>query len=468
MADGAPMFGEIKITAWVEIEQQVLGTLLCDPSRLAMVAGRGGKALFHDPVHAELYAHMAQRDRDDHLVSPVLMANIPAVVEMLADLGGAGYLARLAAVAITNAFPAYLDALAENREKRTLAQALEAARSDLETGMLSAADVAAKLEAASLAVTSTRSSVKPVSFMAASTRAMEEVNDAWEGREAPSVPTHIPELDRFMGNMGQGDLVLLGGRPSMGKTGIALSIATRAAKAGHPVVFVSLEMTPQAIALRALAEEAAGRSNAVAYAQARRGDMTSDQYANLVDAWRCIEDMPLFFLPRAYAEPAALYMGAKQALARMRTGKTPLIVVDYLQLMKVPGASRFEQITAISIGLKDAAMRLECPVLALSQLSRQVESREDKRPQLSDLRESGQLEQDADAILFAYRDEYYLAREEPDLHDLDAHADWRATMEKARNRLEIIVAKQRQGEVGTARVRFNPALNLIWSDGDRL
>lgn len=464
MADGS----DLPIRAWAEMEQQVLGTLLLDEHRIAMVAGRGGKTLFRDPVHAELYSVMAQRERDGLLVSPVALANIPAVVEMLADFGGPAYLARMAGVAIGSAFPAYLDALVENREKRALAQALEAARVDLEAGTFSAADVAAKLEAATMAVASSRSSVKPVSFMSAMTDALVEVNDAWEGREAPSVPTSIPELDRIMGRMSKGDLVLLGGRPSMGKTAIGLSMATRAAKAGHPVIFVSLEMTPPAIALRALAEEAAGRENAVPYAQARRGDMTPEQYDNLVRAARDMQGIPMHFLPRAYAEPAALYMGAKQALARMQTGKTPLIVVDYLQLMKVPGASRFEQITAISIGLKDAAMRLECPVLALSQLSRAVEQREDRRPQLSDLRESGQLEQDADAILFAYRDEYYISREEPDPMDVDAHLEWQAAMDSARNRLEIIVAKQRQGEVGTARVRFNPALNLIWSDGDRL
>lgn len=456
---------DLEPRAWAEMEQQVLGTLLLEPARIPLVAGRGGKTLFRDPVHAELYALMATREREGMIVSPVALAAIPDVAAMLADFGGVAYLARMAGASLSSAFGAYVDGLVENREKRDLAAAVDAARADLSAGHLTAADVAARLEAAALGVTSTRSGVRPVSFLSAATKAMESINDAWEGREAPSVPSRIPALDRFMGPMRAGDLVLLGGRPSMGKTAIALSIATRAAKAGHPVVFVSLEMTPDAIAARALAEEAAGRANAVAYSDAMMGRMTPEQYRNLVTAFRDMGQVPLAFLPRSYAEPAALFMGAKQVLARMDTDKMPLIVVDYLQLMKVPGASRFEQITAISIGLKDAAMRLGCPVLALSQLSRQVEQREDKRPQLSDLRESGQLEQDADAILFAYRHEYYLAREEPDLMDADAHADWRQSMEKVRNRAEIIVAKQRQGEVGTARVRFNPALNLIWEDG---
>lgn len=462
MADGTR---SMHIDGWAEIEQQVLGAMLLDPTRIASVSGRGGKTLFRDPVHGDLFGMMAARERDGLLVSPVTMGGIPAVVDLLADYGGRSYLVRCAGTAMLSAFYHYLDDLVENREKAALSKALDAARADLDAGSLSAADVAAKIEAASMSVTSSRSAVKPVSFLSASTLAMEAVNDAWEGREPATVASGIPALDRILGGMGAGDLVLLGGRPSMGKTAIGLSMATRAAKAGHPVIFVSLEMTPEAIALRALAEEAAGRPHCVSYSAARKADMTPEQYRNLVTAWKSIEAMPLAFLPRAYAEPAALYMGAKQAIARMGMTKTPLIVVDYLQLMKVPGASRFEQITAISIGLKDAAMRLECPVLALSQLSRQVEQREDKRPQLSDLRESGQLEQDADAILFAYRDEYYIGREEPDIHEADAHAEWRQAMERARNRLEIIVAKQRQGDIGTARVRFNPALNLIWEDG---
>ena len=138
------------------------------------------------------------------------------------------------------------------------------------------------------------------------------------------------------------------------------------------------------------------------------------------------------------------------------------MIVDYAQLLKSNAKGRYEQITEISIALKALAGQLNVPVIALSQLSRAVEQREDK---LSDLRERGQLEQDADAVLFCYRDEYYVERERPAPDDpLEDHEDWTAAMEKARNRLEIIVAKQRQGEVGTARVRFNPALNLIWED----
>ncbi len=453
----------------IEAEQQILGALLTDNGALDRIRLEVGD--FFDPVHGRIFEAASARIRAGRIASPVTLKAVMGQDEGLEELGGPAYLVRLAAAAIS-AFAAhdYANLLRDLRRRRDLIAAMDKARAALLAPMSETADVTSTLETALLDGNEERRGQKAVSWLAASTKAVEQVNDAWEGREPPMVPSGIPELDRFIAGFDAGALNILAGRPSMGKTGIALSIATRAAKAGHPVVFVSLEMMPEGIAIRGIAEQAAGRPNAVAYAAARRAEMTPDQYRNLVQAAQEIEALPITFLPRAFGEPAALYMGAKQAVARMglKNGKMPLIVVDYLQLMKVPGASRYEVVTAISMGLKDTAMRMECPVLALSQLSRAVEQRDDKRPMLSDLRESGQLEQDADAILFAYRDEYYLAREEPDLNNLEEHADWRQAMEQARNRLEIIIAKQRQGEIGTARVRFNPALNLIWSDGDRL
>ena len=155
-------------------------------------------------------------------------------------------------------------------------------------------------------------------------------------------------------------------------------------------------------------------------------------------------------------------MGVKQSLRHAPKGKTPLVLVDYAQLLRSKAKTRYEQVTEISLALKGMAMDLNVPVIALSQLSRALEQREDKRPMMSDLRESGQLEQDADGVMFCYRDEYYLQREEPPRDQYDAHDAWQRACDASRNKLEVIVAKQRQGEIATAHLMFNPALNRIW------
>jgi len=167
-------------------------------------------------------------------------------------------------------------------------------------------------------------------------------------------------------------------------------------------------------------------------------------------------------LSRQYSDIGAMAAGAKQA-KRILGDKLGLLIVDYAQLLKVQGSrSRYDEVSEISRSLKALAGQMNVPVLALSQLSRSLESRDEKRPMLSDLRESGQLEQDADAVMFCYRDEYYLEREQPDILDTEAHIAWQAAMDRARNRLEIIIAKQRQGPIGTAHVLCNVGMNRIW------
>jgi len=199
----------------------------------------------------------------------------------------------------------------------------------------------------------------------------------------------------------------------------------------------------------------------------RKGEMTEAQMRSVLDVvQRDVADMPIEFLPPSYRDIGAIFAGVKQVQRRLG-GNLGLVIVDYLGLIKGDGKSRYEEITNISIALKGMALQLKVPVLALSQLSRAVESRDDKRPQLSDLRESGQLEQDADTVMFCYRDEYYLERERPPEDDIELWAKWDDARQKAKNRLEVIVAKQRQGEIGTAHMMFNPALNTIWDEGAR-
>lgn len=448
----------------VEAEQQVLGALLLNGEDVSRVEPFGGASIFYDPCHAEMYRIIAQRVRDGVLVSPVALSEWAKGHEGMKQLGGPGYLARLAAASISAfALDDYCDLLADLKAKRDLLDAMGAAKSALERGEDSASIVSGRLEAALVALDA-RSGAKPVTMTAATHKAVQEAWAAREGVEVNAVHSGIGALDRIISGFYPGELIILGGRPSMGKTAVALSMALNVARAGHGVVICSLEMNPEAMALRAISEATARRSKAMSYAAMRRGEIPDLALETFTESAREVSQLPITFLPRQFSDVGALFAGAKQA-RRILGDNMKLLIVDYMQLLSAKAANRYEEITKISMALKALAGQLNVPVLALSQLSRAVEQREEKRPMLSDLRESGQLEQDADAVMFCYRDEYYLEREEPDRGDVDRHEAWQGAMNARRNRLEIIVAKQRQGAIGTAHVRCNPALNLIWEDG---
>lgn len=450
----------------VDAEQMVLGAILLGYS-CAPVQALGGAGIFFDPVHADIYRTCRSLEKADKLVSPITVkANISEDLKhTLKPLGGVGYLAKLAGFAISpSQVNEYAGIVAEAAAKRQLLEIMRDAKDGINDGDLSASDVAAQMEARFQALTASETRVKPVSMMRAVEGALKEIHAAFSGEERRCVKSGINALDRFVPGFAPGEMWLLGGRPSMGKTAIALSIGLNAARAGHPVVIASLEMTPEAMAMRALSEATCGTSSATSYANLRSGEFSEKQGETLKEAAAKVAELPITFLPREYQDADLLQVGVKQALRRMNTVKLPLVLVDYAQLLRSKAATRYEQITDVSLALKGMAMGLDVPVIALSQLSRALEQRDDKRPVMSDLRESGQLEQDADGVLFCYRHEYYLEREEPDRRHQEAYEAWEKAMATQRNRLEIIIAKQRQGAIGTAKVRFNPALNLIWEE----
>lgn len=454
-----------QIQEWIphntEAEQQVLGALLLDPTRLDMVTDWAD--LFADPLHADIFRQIRTRHKDGLVVSPVALRLWAEGHEGFQHIGGAGYLVKLAGASLSsNQIRHYAGLLADLRDKRRIHEAIQSAQKALQSDE-AASDIAARLEAAVAGAQSSAAARGPVSMMKATTKAMEAVIAAHNGEETPGVATGIAALDRFLGKFKPGQLILLGGRPSMGKSAVALQIALHVARGGGGVVLSTLEMAPEAMAMRALSEQTGRNGTAINYGDFEK-PLADWQMQKLGDAAKQVAELPIQFLSTEYRDPAALYAGVKQAARWFENGPA-LVVIDYLQLLKADGRSRMEQITQISIALKELAMRLQVPVLALSQLSRALESREDKRPMLSDLRESGQLEQDADAVLFCYRDEYYIERDEPEPDDLEAYEAWQHAVERARNKLEIIVAKQRMGPVGTARVGFNPAINRVWDYG---
>jgi len=293
--------------------------------------------------------------------------------------------------------------------------------------------------------------------------------------------TGLTDLDKKLGGLHRSDLLILAGRPSMGKTSLATNIAFNIAKAykkgklpdgadgainGGVVGFFSLEMSAEQLAARILSE-----ASEVPSEQIRRGDMTEGEFRRFVEAAKALEACPLF-IDDTPALPISQVAARARRLKRMHG--LDVLFVDYLQLLRPATAkdSRVNEVSEITQGLKAIAKELDIPVVALSQLSRQVESRDDKRPQLSDLRESGSIEQDADVVMFVFREEYYAEREKPSDDKLDAMAEWQDRMERLHGKAEVIIGKQRHGPIGNVELsfegRFTRFGNLVkpWQQGD--
>ncbi|WP_088344328.1 MULTISPECIES: replicative DNA helicase [Rhodomicrobium] len=281
------------------------------------------------------------------------------------------------------------------------------------------------------------------------------------------ISTGLKDLDRALGGLQPSDLLILAGRPSMGKTALATNLAFNIAKAfktqpgpggqeevtdGAIVGFFSLEMSSEQLATRIISEQAQISSEKI-----RRGLISEDEFHRLVKATQELQSLPLFIDHTGGISIAQLAARARKLKRQRGLG---LIVVDYLQLLsgsaKRSSEGRVQEVTEITTGLKALAKELAVPILALSQLSRQVENREDKRPQLSDLRESGSIEQDADVVMFVFREEYYVQRAEPSITKVEEHQRWQDEMDQVQGIGEVIIGKQRHGPTGTVRLQFTP------------
>lgn len=446
----------------IEAEQQVLGALLLSSESVGRAERAGGVSLFFDPVHARIFEVISAKNRGGMKADPTTVGLAMQSEAGLSDLGGMKYLVRLSVAAISvSALPGYIDLLAELTRKRQIHAAISEAQTALARGDETADIISARLEGALISAEGQADNRGPVSMMKAVADAVNIANAAYQGQDNGAVKSGIPALDRIVPGMFPGELTLLGGRPSMGKTAVALTLALNAAREGHGVAIASLEMTPDSLAMRALSEATSEAGNAVPYTAMRRGEMSEAQMRTVITEAQHLAQLPITFLPRHYSDIGALVSGTRQIA---RGGNLRLLIVDYAQLLRAEGKSRYEQITNISIALKGLAVALNLPVIALSQLSRDLEKRDDKRPVMSDLRESGQLEQDADNVLFCYRDEYYLERRKPDGSDMEEYDLWNAAMDRQRGALEIIVAKQRMGDIGTAHCRCALAMNRVWSE----
>ena len=452
----------------VEAEQQLLGALLNNNELYDRVANVVDASHFYDPVHARIYEVIEARLKKNALASPVTLKAFLEDDAGLKELGGPSYLVRLAGASISSyAARDYAQMIHDFAIRRALMGlgrdiSDKAIRVDVES------DPSEQIVEAEQALyqlsDSGRTQQGFQSFLRAVTDAVQVANAAHmrEGGLA-GIATGLADLDKKLGGLHKSDLLILAGRPSMGKTSLATNIAFNIAKAyrkgklpdgtdgavgGGVVGFFSLEMSAEQLAARVLSEAAEVPSE-----QIRRGDMTETEFRRFVDAAKTLEACPLFI-----DDTAALPISQLAARARRlkREHGLDCLVVDYLQLVRPATAkdSRVNEVSEITQGLKSIAKELDIPVVALSQLSRQVENREDKRPQLSDLRESGSIEQDADVVMFVFREEYYKEREKPGDHDLEAMAKWQEEMEKLHGRAELVIGKQRHGPIGTVELSF--------------
>lgn len=452
----------------IEAEQQLLGAILTNNDLYDRVAPVVGVEHFHEPVHARIFEIIAARIQKNALASPVTLKPFLEEDAGLKELGGPAYLARLAGAAVSGFaardYAQMVYDLAIRRELMALGRDISARAGNVEIASEPKDQIVEAEQALYKLSEQGRIDRGFQSFLRAITDAVNVANAAYQRDGGlAGLSTGFVDIDAKLGGLHKSDLLILAGRPSMGKTSLATNIAFNVAKTyrkgslpdgtegaadGGVVGFYSLEMSAEQLAGRILSETSEISSHKI-----RQGDMNEVEFRRFIEAAKALESCPLYI-----DDTPALPISQLAARARRlkRTHGLDLLIVDYLQLVRPTSArdNRVNEVSEITQGLKAIAKELDIPVLALSQLSRQVETREDKRPQLSDLRESGSIEQDADVVMFVYRGEYYKEREKPSDENQEAMAKWTDEMGYLHGKAEIIIGKQRHGPIGTVELSF--------------
>ena len=450
-----------------EAEQGLLGALLIDNRSLENISDFLKSEHFFVPAHQRIYEAVLSLVDRGQTASPVTLKNYFEKDEDLQDVGGAVYLAELAASVISTVNVSdYANTIYDLFLRRELIALGEDVVNESYDHILDrdASDTIEKAEAQLYELAESgdaRGSF--ITLRDSVLTAIEHAEKAYKTEgHVTGVTAGLMDMDKKLGGFQDSDLVILAGRPSMGKTALATNIAFNAARTyaetggeeGAIVGFFSLEMSADQLATRILADQSGVSGDDI-----RKGNIKQNDFKAFVAASQKLSQVPLYI-----DDTPALSIGAVRAKARRlkRQHGLSLLVIDYLQLLRGNGSrqsveNRVNEVSEITRGLKAIAKELNIPVIALSQLSRQVEQREDKRPQLSDLRESGSIEQDSDVVMFVYREEYYLSRTEPE-PGTEKHLKWQESMERAHNIAECIIAKQRHGPIGTVKMHFNPNL----------
>tara|TARA_B100001093_G_scaffold464244_1_gene480969 strand:+ start:338 stop:1762 length:1425 start_codon:yes stop_codon:yes gene_type:complete len=443
----------------LEAEQALLGSILVNNDIIDEISNMVKSSIFYDPAHTKIYEVIEILNNKGMIANPITLKNYFEKDEMLDDVGGTEYLVKLTRFSgSTKQAIDYAKVIHEMHLRRELV---------LISNNLSSETLNAKDKSAEKIIEITEKSLFDLAERGSFSQSYIKFNQALDqtiqmatlamknDKGIVGVPTGLTDLDEKLGGLHKSDLVILAGRPSMGKTALATNIAYHAAQSimskqeKSSVAFFSLEMSSEQLSTRILSEQSRIKSDDI-----RRGKVTEEEINRYIEASRNIYNLPLYI-----DETPAITIATLSNRARRikRLFGLNLIVVDYIQLMRASTMNRndgrVQEISEITQGLKALAKELSVPVLALSQLSRAVEQRDDKQPQLADLRESGSIEQDADVVMFVYREEYYLERKQPKLGSIE-HAEWQSKMNDVNGLADIILGKQRHGPTGTIKVEF--------------
>jgi replicative DNA helicase len=441
----------------IEAEQSVIGSILVTNEIFDEISTIISSTNFYDPMHQKIYNAMESLIYKGMLANPITLKNY--FEDEKDDLDVPEYLVKITkfSTSVRQAIE-YSKIIYDMFVRRELIKISEqtidnAKINDLDTSGQNIIENSERLLFDLAEKGSFNSSL--VKFDDAMKQTIEMASAAYKNEGGiVGVPTGLRDLDDKLGGLHQSDLIIIAGRPSMGKTSLATNIAFNAAKhiqdsgKKSSIAFFSLEMSSEQLSTRILSEQARIGSNDI-----RRGRISDEQFDQFLETSKNIAELPLFI-----DETPAISIAAMSNRARRikRLHGLDMIVVDYIQLMRGTTYNkdgRVQEISQITQGLKAIAKELGIPVLALSQLSRQVEQRDDHKPQLADLRESGSIEQDADVVMFVYREGYYLQRKEPREATVE-HAEWQAKMNEVAHLAEIIIGKQRHGPIGKVTLEF--------------
>jgi len=444
----------------IEAEQSVIGSILVSNEIFDEVSTIIDSSKFYDPIHQKIFHAIENLIAKGMLANPITLKNFFENDKNLIDLEGHEYLVKLTKFSTSlRQSIEYAKLIYDMHVRRELIKISETTIDNASNKEINVPGEKIIEESERLLFdlaergTFNKSFIK---FEKALDQTIEMAQRAFKSEEGiVGVPTGLTDLDDRLGGLHNQDLIIIAGRPSMGKTALATNIAFHAAKkiqekeeVKSSVAFFSLEMSSEQLSTRILAEQSRIKSNDI-----RRGKVSEEQMDKFIEVSKNIVDLPLFIDETPAISIAALSNRARRIKRLHGVG---LIVVDYIQLMTANNFrndGRVQEISEITQGLKALAKELNVPVLALSQLSRAVEQRDDKKPQLSDLRESGSIEQDADVVMFVYRESYYLERKEPRAATVE-HAEWQSKMNEISNIAEIMIGKQRHGPTGNIKVEF--------------
>jgi replicative DNA helicase len=478
IAEPAEPAGTPSLPQNIEAEAALLGALMIDNRLVEDVQLKLQPHHFFEPLHGRIYESILRMTDANRVANPVTLRPLFEADESMKEVGGPAYLAQL-----TGSGAAVIGArdFAQQIYDLALLRALIGVGRDLVEGALDTSEEVAPLAQIEKAETELYKVAeeggadgKAKSFAEATRDALAMAERALNsGGHLSGITTGLDSLNSKIGGMHKSDLIIVAGRPGMGKSALGTNIGFAAAQrllrdledgidpaksAGAGVALFSLEMSADQLATRILAEQ-----SGISSENLRMGKISQQEFRQLARAAAELQSLPLYIDDTPGLTIAALRTRARRLKRQKGIG---MVIVDYLQLLQGTGRNsndnRVQEISEISRGLKQLAKELDVPVIGLSQLSRAVEQREDKRPQLSDLRESGSIEQDADIVLFIYREDYYVTAREPkapkdddDIKIVEAYAQWQQDMGRVYGLAEVIVAKQRHGSTGKVRLKFD-------------